>query len=353
MARNDSMLKAAIVGTGFIATQKHLPAWRRMKGLANVAALCDVDRERGKETARQFGVQVAYESLQDLLEAERPDVVDICTPPKTHAALALIALKGGAHVLIEKPMAVSKEECDTIIAAAREANRKVCVAHSDLFYPAFMKAREWAEQGKIGEFKGMRIFLSTPTDYITSNPAHWAHRLPGGVIGETGPHVVYLTLAFIKTISDVRIHAQKLFPEFPWSPFEDYRLDLIGENAVSSATLTYATKHWGAQVDIWGSEGLLKVDLESQTLVHYRRSRLTQAVIAASALSEAAKIVKGSLTIGTGVLTRRFENTHALLIRRFLEGLRNGADPPVTAQDGREAVRVMNLIVEQLQEMAV
>ncbi len=353
MISPNSISKVAIVGTGFIATQKHLPAWQRNHRTARVVALCDLDVQRGKQIARQFGVPHVYESLPDLLEAEQPDLVDICTPPQTHAKVAVTALRAGAHVLIEKPMAVSREECDAIIAASKRAGRQVCVAHSDLFYPAFLKAREWVRQGLIGEFKGMRIFLSTPADYITSKPAHWAHRLPGGVIGETGPHVVYLALALMNTIHDVRIYAQKLLPEFPWSPFEDYRLELIGENAICSVTLTYATQHWAAQVEVWGTEGMLKVDLESQSLVHYRRSGLTRGAIALSALSEAAQIVGSLLKIGAKVLTRRFEDTHGLLIRKYLESLSSGGDPPVTPEEGREAVRVMNLIVEQLHETAV
>jgi predicted dehydrogenase len=84
-------------------------------------------------------------------------------------------------------MATSVAECDEIIAAADKANRCVSVAHSDLFYPSFTKAQQMVESGAIGKFRGMRIFLSTPIDYITSKPDHWAHKLPGGVLGETGP----------------------------------------------------------------------------------------------------------------------------------------------------------------------
>ena len=347
------MQKVALIGTGFIAVEKHLPAWQKTRRMARVVALCDVDLQRAKQIAQRFGIPKVYSEFRALLEAENPDLIDICTPPATHASLALQAIERGAHVLIEKPMAVSISECDAILAAAREKNRKVCVVHSDLFYPAFIKARELVRRGIIGDFRGMRIFLSTPADYMTSRPNHWAHRLPGGVIGETGPHVVYLTLAFINPVQQVRVHAQKLLPEFPWSRFEDYRLELIGEKAVSSITLVYTTRQWGAQVEIWGSEGALKLDLESQTLVRYRRGHLTHFAVALSGLSEAAQIVECLFRTGVDVLTQRFQNTHALLIRQYLESMRNGAEPPVTAQEGREAVRVMSLIVEQLERQTV
>jgi predicted dehydrogenase len=347
------MFRVAVIGTGFIAVQKHFPAWQKARGAAKVVALCDVDLERGKKVAQEAGVARAYDNLETLLETERPDIVDICTPPRTHASVACTALASGAHTLIEKPMAMSSEECDSILSAAETAGRKVCVAHSDLFYPAFRKARALVARGEIGEFKGMRIFLSTPVDYITSKPDHWAHRLPGGVIGETGPHIVYMTLAFINPVQEVRINAQKLLHQYPWSPFEDYRLDLIGENATCSATLVYTTTHWGAEVEIWGTDGLLKADLESQTVSRYHRNSLKPVEIAASSLREASQIVEGVLGTGLTVATGRFQNTHELLIRQFLESIENGGQPPVSAQEGREAVRVMNQIVEQLQEKVV
>jgi len=185
-------LKAAIIGAGLIATKKHIPAFLKQKGKVELVALCDLNREAAQETARRFGIPRVYTDLSAMLLEERPDLVDICTPPKTHAAVAVEAMSRGCHVLIEKPMAVNVAECDEILRASRENNVKVCVAHSDLFYPPFLRARELVAQGAIGDFTGMRIFLSTPTDYMTSRENHWAHRLPGGVIGEAGPHAVYM-----------------------------------------------------------------------------------------------------------------------------------------------------------------
>ena len=338
------------MGAGLIAVHKHLPAWSRLGRRVTLAALCDVDATRCAEVARQFGVPRTYSDLRLLLETERPDVVDICTPPRHHAAAAVQALRGGAHVLIEKPMAISTEECDAIITAAAEAGRQVCTAHSDLFYPAFIEARKRARNGAIGEFRGMRILLSTPTHYMTSVADHWAHSLPGGVIGETGPHAVYLTLAFVNPILDVRLQARKLLPEFPWSRFEDYRIDLVGNDAVCSVTLAYATNHWAAQVDLWGTAGFLKVDLESQSLVRYRRAALAPWDVGLTTLGEAAQVTGRALGTAFRFLVGRFRGTHEVLIRRFHESVRDGTPSPVSAQEGREAVRVMTLIRDRLDQ---
>ena len=150
-------------------------------------------------------------------------------------------------------------------------NVKVCVAHSDLFYYPFIEARKLVREGAIGTFRGMRIFLSTPTDYITSKPDHWANKLPGGVFGESGPHIIYMTLAFINPVHKVFVNAMKLM-DYPWSPFEDYRIELIGEKAASSVTMNYATKQWMARAEILGEDATLMIDLEAMSLVKYRRA---------------------------------------------------------------------------------
>jgi len=116
------------------------------------------------------------------------------------------------------------------------------------------EARKLVREGAIGKFRGLQISLSTPTDYITSRPDHWANKLPGGVFGESGPHVIYMTLAFINPVQKVSVEAKKLM-EYPWSPFEDYRIELIGETAISSIKMMYATKQWMARVEIMGEEG--------------------------------------------------------------------------------------------------
>ena len=145
------------------------------------------------------------------------------------------------------------------------------MAHTDLFHPSVAAARRRIGRGDIGGFTGMRVFYSTPVTLWTTDPGHFAHRLPGGSIGETGPHVVYLARSFIGSIRDVRVRGRKCLPQYPWSPFEDYRLDLMGDHATCSAALTYTSRHSAYLVELWGTDGLLKIDMQSKTLVNYDR----------------------------------------------------------------------------------
>ena len=267
-------VRAALVGSGLIATKKHIPAFLKLRSKIDLVAVCDLNIEAAKQVAARFGIPSTYSDLGEMLSREKPDFVDICTPPQTHARLAVDAMRYGSHVLVEKPMALTVADCDQIVQASKDCGLRVCVGHSDLFYEPFMKARCMVANGVIGNVRGMRIFLSTPTDYMTSRKEHWAHRLPGGVIGETGPHIVYMTQAFIPHIRAVNVDALKVMHNYPWSSFEDYRINFIGDDAISSATVVYTTDQWAAKIEVLGNKGILALDLESMSLLHYRRAQL-------------------------------------------------------------------------------
>jgi predicted dehydrogenase len=346
--RPSKRIRAAIVGAGLIARKKHLPAFLKHKSKVDLVALCDLDQAAAGSLANQFGIPRTYADLNEMIEKEQLQLVDICTPPQTHVKLATAAIERGCNVLIEKPMALSVAECDKIVNAAKQHNVKVCVGHSDLFYYPFMQARELIANGAIGDFRGMRIFLSTPTDYMTSHPDHWAHKLPGGVIGETGPHIVYLTLAFINPIKRVTVEALKVL-DYPWSKYDDYRINLIGEKAISSVTLSYTTDQWAARVDLLGSKGILSLDLEAMYLVNSRRPVLKPVPLGLSVITESGQMLQNLVSKSLRVATGKYQNTHDILVARFVDSIRKGSASPVTAEEGREAVRVLAMIVEALE----
>lgn len=341
-------LRVAVVGSGFIARTKHLPALANLGSTARLVAICDLDADQARELAERFGPVEVYTDVDAMLRAERPDVVDVCTPPTTHAALAISAIEAGAHVVIEKPMCQTVEECDDVMAVARRHGRKVCVAHSDLFYPGFRRLRRRVEAREIGDFRGMRIHLSTPIDYMTSRPDHWAHALPGGVFGESGPHVVYMTLPFINPIREVHVTGQKLLPDYPWSRYEDYRLDMVGDNGTCTATMTYATNEWAANVEVWGTDGTLRTDLESQALVLTRRPELNATAVGLGTLGDAAQTVASGIRAGIDLVSKRYTQTHQELMKAFFDSIIQDTASPVPASEGRECIRVMNLITDQL-----
>lgn len=342
-------VRAAIIGAGLIAGKKHIPAFLKLRRNTELVAICDVNLTAAKQVAARFGIPSAYSDIAEMVSREKPDLVDICTPPQTHTRLAIEAMRHGCNVLIEKPMALTTADCDQIVQASNEYGLKVCVGHSDLFYEPFIQARQAVADGVIGNVRGMRIFLSTPSSYMTSRAEHWAHKLPGGVIGETGPHIVYMTLAFIPHIRNVSVDALKVMKDYPWSAFEDYRINLIGDHAISSATLIYTTDQWAAKVEVLGDKGSLILDLESMNMLHYQRTELKPVAVGLSLLRESVQLSAAFVSNSIRVAARRVRSTHEIIISQFADSILDGSKPPVSAEEGREAVRVLTMIVEALE----
>lgn len=347
------MLKVAIVGCGLITTEKYIPIFQRLKHRAQIVGLCDLNEEVLGKVAAQSGIADAYADFSAMLSEQHPDLVIICTPPKTHADIAIKAMKEGAHVLVEKPMATSTADCDRMIEASTKYGRKLGVMHNQLFNPAVERAKEILADDSFGRFLGMRVFLATSVDYMTSNKDHWAHKLPGGVVGETGPHAVYLSMAFLKNVRDAQVRYKKLLPEYPWSIGEDIRIDLIADNGMSSITLTYGSIQTTAEMDIIGTKGLLKLDLQSRTLVEHKRPDLTAGIVGRSVLSTVYQMTKALVLNGARYAFSRSLDPHYRGINRFLDYLLGDADYPATGEDGRRTIAVMERIVQKMKESAV
>ena len=346
------MFKTAIVGCGLISNEKYLPILRGLKDRVTIVGLCDLNEKVLRKAATKFGIPNAYTDFSEMLSEQRPDLVIICTPPRTHAGLAIKAVQGGAHVLVEKPMATSTAECDTMIDASIRYGKKLGVMHNQIFNPAVEQARHIVSTDSFGRFLGMRVFLVTAVDYMTSKQEHWAHKLPGGVVGETGPHAVYLSLAFLKNVRDVQVRYKKLLPEYPWAIGEDIRIDLIADNGMSSITLVYGSMQWSAEMDIVSTKGLLKLDLESRTLIKHDRPDFTAGVVGRSVLSTACQMTKALVLNGARYAFSRNLDPHYRGINKFLDYLSGGADYPATGEDGRQVIAVMERIVERMQENA-
>ena len=342
-------LKVGIVGCGFIAKRRHIPSFLKMKKTVVLQAVCDLDEQLAASVAREYGVPKAYSSLSEMLSEENLNIVDICTQPHTHAPLAVDAMKSGCDVLLEKPMALKVSDCDQMIGISQRFGLRLCTIHNEIFHSVFLRARELVEKGAIGTLTGIRWCRLTPrTEYLALED-HWIHRLPGGVLGETGPHAVYASLAFLEDVKNVDVYAKKS-SEYPWVQYDDYRIELEGENIVSSILISHANDCTAADIDLFGTKGAIKIDLQSMLLILYKRQDLKLKSVALSSLKAAGQIVKGVVSNTFATAFGRTMVGHDVLIGKFVDSVMNDQPLPVTAEQGKDTVRVMEMIVEKFQQ---
>lgn len=141
-------LRCALVGTGAVA---HLHA-RAVQAHphARLVAVADISRAAAEEFAAAWAAPAVYDTLAEMLQEERPDVVLICTPPGVHREQALAALAAGAHVVVEKPPAPSLDELDEMRAAAHAAGRQLAVVFQQRTGTAAAHVRALLQRGALG-----------------------------------------------------------------------------------------------------------------------------------------------------------------------------------------------------------
>ena len=116
-----------------------------------------------------------------------------------------------------------------------------------------------------------------------------------------------------------------------------------------SITAAYTSDEWLCQVELIGSDAILRLDLETQSLVKYTRDNIRAKTAALSQLSEAGQLLKNTFAVGTRYATGQIASSHELMCRGFVESIRTRTRSPVPAEEGRETVRVLKEIVDQLE----
>lgn len=335
--------KASIIGCGLISNRKYLPIITKLKDV-EVVGICDLNKELIESAGKRYKIKNLYTDFDILLKEKKPDIVVVATPTKTHCDIAIKSIKNGAHVLIEKPMALTVEECDKIIEIAKKYNKKVGVMHNQIFNPAFQRAIELFKIGEIGEFLGIRILLSTSINDFPSDKNHWAHKLPAGVIDETGPHGVYLALSFLKNVTSVDVKFKKLLNNYPWLLSEDFEIQLIAENGIGSIRFLYGSRVPDTWIEIFGTEGIIKIDLLSRKTAIIKRSWYDPYNVLKSEVSLIYQNITNLIKNCFNYLFSQSIDSHYNGIIRFINWVKNKSDYPANAEQGKMVVRIMEEI---------
>lgn len=185
-------IRAGVVGSGKAAGM-HADGLKNIKNCEFVAVQSR-SRERGEAFAAKYGL-TAYQDLGDMVTAEKLDMVVVCSPHPNHREAVEVAMAAGAHVLVEKPLASSLEDCDAMIAVSKRTGKKLGMVSQRRLLPAAIRMREAIDSGKIGKpMLGVAQLLGwRGEEYYKSDPwrGSWKHE-GGGVLVNQAPHQIDL-----------------------------------------------------------------------------------------------------------------------------------------------------------------
>lgn len=252
-------LRIAIVGAGFITRIGHLPGYTAAG--ANVVALCDLDTERARGLAAQFGVEpVFYTDWRAMLAEQRPDVVSVCLPNTLHEEVVLASLEAGAHVLCEKPLAVSVASAERMFAAAHRAGRHLMAAQNFRWSPGTLAIRGVVDRGDLGEIYYAEATALRRLGIPSWGDFHRSEMSAGGPLLDIGVHMLDQTLWLMGNPRAVRVSAtiERRFGQRPeiaaisgaWDPerfdVEDFAVAFIRLEGGGSIVLRAA---WAAHLE--------------------------------------------------------------------------------------------------------
>jgi len=197
------MIRVGLIGAGFIG-RNHFNQYEKLTDRAKVVALCDKVPERrsgdwskvggniadAKGSKRDLGEIVQYADWKDLVLDPAVDMVDICAPTYLHPEMAIAALRAGKHVLCEKPMALSVEKCDEMLAVAAKAPAHFMIAQCIRFWPEYMYLKQIIDEGRYGPLRALHLRRQAGApDYSLDN---WIvdPELSGGAILDLHVHDV-------------------------------------------------------------------------------------------------------------------------------------------------------------------
>jgi UDP-N-acetylglucosamine 3-dehydrogenase len=246
-------LRVAVVGTGFWG-KNHARVYRELEN-TELIAICDVDAERAKTIANQFGVR-AYTNSTRMLRNEEVEAVSLCTWSTSLAKEALKALKAGKHVLVEKPMATNAKQAEKLLATAEKNGLHLTVGFLMRFIPGLRQIRELIENKKIGE-----LVCAT-----AKRVSQWPERIGDvGVVKDTAIHDIDV-MRFIFNEDPVTVYAKT--GSMKHKKFEDYAQIMLSYKDGKSAFIesNWLTPYKTRTLTVTGSDAIMRLDYITQEL---------------------------------------------------------------------------------------
>jgi len=188
----DGVIRCGVVGLGRSGWDIHVASLRDRSDF-KIAAVADPDPARRDQAAAELGCRT-HESLAQLIEDRRIDLVILATPSHQHAPDSLAALRSGKHVVVEKPMAMTTAEAESMLEESRKAGRRLFVHHQQRFGALYQQLRSIIASGKLGRVFHVQF---RSADFFRRQDWQTLTRLGGGILNNTASHYLDLILAMI------------------------------------------------------------------------------------------------------------------------------------------------------------
>jgi len=317
-----------IIGCGFIA-KKHAQAIEKIPS-ANLIAICDRVPEAMEYYTENYNAK-AYTDSAEMLKNPEIDVVCICTPSGLHAVIAEQVAAAKKHIVLEKPIAMTIDETDRIINAAKSNNVKLTIVHPNRYRTAVQETKKLLDQDLLGKVSHANCLVNwnRGQEYYDQAPWRGTKTHDGGVLMNQAIHNLDLLLWFMGKPKDIfSMEATRLRD----IDAEDVSTGVIrfesGALANVQASTTVYPKNFEESITIFGEKGTIKIG--GQNALFFEK--LEVADLNDSAINEIINKVKNDPWGTPG---------HQRIIEDMIYSIENNLEPSVTGEDGKNALKLV------------
>lgn len=339
-------IRTAVIGTGSIS-DFHLKSYARHPD-AELVAVCDLNAERARKKADQFGAAKSYSDYKELLADPDIDAVSVCTWNNTHAEISIAALRAGKHVLVEKPLCTTVEEALRIREAVEETGKQLMIGYVRRYDPNARLLKEFVDKGEFGDL----YYAKASSIRRHGNPGGWfadRSRSGGGPLIDIGVHMIDLCWymmgrpkavtvsgnTYRKLGNRANIRNLSHYKAADWDPkvntVEDLASAMIRfENGASlqvDVSFALHAQKDEASIKLYGDKGGFEIDPEIVIVTEKHDTIL-------------------NVTPQTDHRGFHFEAAFQSEIDHFIECVREGRKPISPVEDGVEMMKILNAVYE-------
>jgi len=332
---------AALIGCGRISF-KHIEAFASNKDIMKMVAACDPLLERAQAKTAEYqktlpGASVkVFTDHKEMLSELKPDIVTIATESGYHPRIAIDCLEAGAHVIVEKPMALSTADADAMIVAAREADRKLAVCFQNRFNAPVQKLCAARDAGRFGRIlHGMvQVRWNRNEGYYAEAPWRGTWALDGGTLMNQCTHGIDL-LQWMLGEDAVRVQAQTRRYLRPIEA-EDFGAAIVefasGAVGIIEGTADVFPTNLNETLSLFGEKGTVVIGGLAVNKIETWRFADAQAVgdTEAAVLNPDEKDPPSVYGFG-----------HAALFKDFVQAIDDKREPLVSGEKGRKALEII------------
>ena len=321
---SDRSVRWVIIGCGRVADRRAAPAIRAASH-ALLHGFCSRDVTRAAEFAGRHEAPRAYASLDEVLADPDVAAVYLATPNHLHAEQAIRLLRGGRHVLTDKPMARTAAEAAEMVTAAEQSGRILGVVQPARFHPAHQHALRLMAGGRMGLLSIARAQLGIwypPSDNWRLDPK----RSGGGAAMDLAPHALDLLMQIGGPVARVSALSRRLRFEYEVEDFCHAQVEFAA-GGIGLIETAYCVRTYGGRLEVYGSDGTFTSEGSFQ----------------------AAQTCRTSVRLGDApapIETQEpgFADGFIAAINDFTAAVREGRQPLVTARDGLAVMHVIEAI---------